>query len=85
MAYGIQIKDKTGREMTTLLTPTCIVDYITSSSGSKSYTSFGRVLDIIQMGFVTSPGISPSSISVNGNTVSWSGVSVEQPFMVVLK
>lgn len=85
MAYGIQIRDSTGRDMLTLLTPTCIVDYITTASGSKTYTSFGRSLDVIQMGYISYYGTTPSLISVSGNTITWSGVSVEQPFMVVLK
>lgn len=88
MSYGVLIFDEKGRNLLTLLSPTFVLDYISSpASGSRNYSDTGgRNLKVCVLHYVSIAGIKtavPATATVSGNTVSWANVSVEQPVIVV--
>lgn len=88
MAYGVQLFDQYGVELVGTFTPVFIVDYITTpTSGSRTYAGVkGKTLRVYPLGYVGFGevfGTPPPTVSVNGNTVTWSNVSSQVPVMMV--
>lgn len=65
--------------------PVIVLDYITDVSGSKTYITQGRELYILNLSYVNTIYEHPSEITVSGSSVTWSGVSQDQPFFVLLR
>lgn len=76
--YGYAIWDSRGVDVTGLITPVFFLDKLTAPSGSKTYYNQppGKSLKV---GFVSiqpwNSGAIQPTISVSGNTVSWSNLS----------
>lgn len=92
MAYGVQLFDENGNEMINRIVPTFIVDNIISpASGSRSYPAppEGKQLLAFTDNYISQDvfqdPLSPATVSVSGNTVTWNGASDRQPIMVVYK
>jgi len=90
MAYGAQLFDPTGVELVGQFVPTFIVDYIVSpAAGSRSYPGIeGKTLRVYPLGYLGYGeyfGTPPATVSVSGNSISWSGVSSQVPLMVVFE
>lgn len=87
MAYGVQLFDSRGVELTGRFIPAFIVDYITSGSGNKTYAGVtGKALRAFPLNYITSIdriGTTASTVSVNGNTLSYSNASAECPILVI--
>lgn len=87
MAYGIQVFDEAGIELKSAIQPVFYLDYITGpASGSRSYNlAPGKGLaGVVNNYFSTNQTtVTPMTYSVSGNSISWSGVSDEQPLLVV--
>lgn len=78
MAYGVQIFNDAGRDITSGITTEFIVDaFDVTGAGSKGYVlgpgeSLRYLRTISYSGYLT-PRFNISSVSISGGTVSWSG------------
>lgn len=73
MAYGTQVNIN-GNDMVSIIDPTVYIDVIsTPASGSRSYTlTSGYSLQYV---CGVNNGNSQPTITISGNTITWSGVS----------
>lgn len=90
MVYGVQLFDSHGVELISTFSPVFIVDYITSpASGNRMYTAIrGKSLKVYPLGYLGFGevfGTPPPEFRIDGNTVTWSGVSSQVPLMVVFE
>lgn len=87
MSYSFQIVDETGTDITGLLTPMFFIDRITTSSGSKTYPSppSGKKLKAMVINSMLWNGTTGNStVSINGNTISWSGINNDIGFFALI-
>ena len=86
MAYGVQLFDSNGIDLVDRFVPSFIVDYITSGSGTRTYAGVtGKALNASPLNFITNisgVGTTPSTVSVSGNTLTFSDASSECPIIV---
>lgn len=91
MAYGVQLFDAKSNELVGRFAPAFIAAFITSpDSGSLSFPVLeGKTLVADPQNFFTTGGAkgkTPATASVANNTiVSWSGISADQPLLVIYK
>ena len=74
-----------GTDMVVQVTPMFVLDFITESSGSRTYAvPSGRSLMVMRSTYRGGQGTTSgqASVTVNGNTVSWSGASAQQNIVV---
>lgn len=80
MAYGTGIYNNKGVNVTGFLTPIFFLDRFTTTSGSKTYPnpppgkSLHAVCSLMPLNNDNHVNIPTPSITINGNTVSWSNL-----------
>lgn len=87
MSYGYQIFDAAGVDITGLITPVFFLDKLTSPSGTKTYPTppAGKTLKALVINSMFWNGSAgKSSVSINGNTVTWSGLTGSPAFFVMV-
>lgn len=87
MAYGVKLYNAGGVELVGRFVPSFIVDYISSGSGSKSYAGVtGKTLKAFPLNYIVNiegVGTTPATVSISGNTLTYSNASAECPILVV--
>jgi len=84
MAYGIEVRTADGKELVSLLTPMFVLDYITSSSGTRTYqVPSGKSL-MLMKGTTQYGGSDQGAAktSINGNTLTWSEADIQKNIVV---
>lgn len=87
MAYGVQVRTADGRDLVVLITPMFVLDFITTTSGSKTYTvPTGKTLKVMTgTSRYATDGAGTSQapiVAINGNTLTWSNASTTRNIIV---
>jgi hypothetical protein len=87
MAYGVQLFNASGVELIGRFTPSFIVDYLTSGSGSRTYSGVvGKSLRAFPLNYIVNvEGVitTPATVSISGNKLTYANASSECPILVV--